>query len=133
MEYQHKIWTDVLELDVYTRIFNDTLAILKSHSVNTVMLMFGWAWFDADDERQWKPFEVSVDEVKGIIEKVTAEQKPETPAYRSFGEDDVYLIVEKPSLEILFCHEGDIHLEYNSEHDLFLNLRVLLQPYLRPN
>ncbi len=127
VDYKYEIITEVMGRRVYEEVFSKTLLALAEHSVSSVSMMLGWAWFNADNERMWKPFSVPLSQVKRTVEDLQAEAQVDGNNTGSFGNDDVYLELSVPAIEMNFCHERDVHLWFNEESSLVFDLVAILE------
>jgi hypothetical protein len=75
-----------------------------------IEMMFGFAW--GNEYKGWTPFIVSADEIAIEIDK--AEQS----GTGSFYNDDTFFYLGELNCEILFCHEYDIHLEFDKPNEV---------------
>ncbi len=74
---------------------------LKKHNVGQLEMFYGWSWGD------WETFNSTANEIMSEIEKQEQRSK------KKFGGNDVYIVIPKLDTQILFCHEEDIHIEFN--------------------
>jgi hypothetical protein len=77
-------------------------------------LLFGFAW--GNEYKEWTPFEVNIDSIQEEIS--IAEKKSDG----RFGSDDFHIFCLSIPIEILFCHEGDIHLRYNESNAVLTDI-----------
>ena len=110
MEFQKEVFSKVLSIDDYKNKFEQIIHILDKHNCKEVEILFGVAW--GNTYKDWTPYKVSLNQVPTEIQ--LAEQLKEG----WFGDDDFYIIIHEPQMEILFCHERDIHLCYNQENSI---------------
>ena len=62
------------------------------------------------DDAEWIDYDVLTTEIAERIEKEESQNKGQ------FGKDDLWISIKELELEILFCHESDIHLYYNDQN-----------------
>ena len=105
MEFHKEVFSKVLSIVDYKTKFQEVIDILDRHNCKEVEILFGFAW--GNTYKDWKPFKVHLYQVSHEIQ--LAEQLGEG----KFVDDDFYIIIHEPQLEILFCHERDIHLCFN--------------------
>jgi hypothetical protein len=72
--------------------------------------LFGTFW--GNDYGDWTAVSVKLTEIAKEISMA------ESVSTGSFEEDDFFVIINELKTEILFCHEYDIHLEYNEENNV---------------
>jgi len=115
MHYPSRSHTRELPESEYKEQFDRHLSLLAGHGIVDIEVMFGWAWGNA--YRNWVPFPVKLVEIRKEIELA------EKSTQGKFREDDVYLIIPSREMELIFCHESDIHLNFRDDNDL---TRVIL-------
>jgi hypothetical protein len=109
LQYKNTVFSKFLESE---EVWEDLRALIercKKHGINDVEVSIGYAW-DRQIEYPAKvvgPQKI-VDEIR-MLEKNTSGR---------FGEDDLTIRFKNPSFEILYCHDGDIHLFYNDSNPL---------------
>lgn len=69
-------------------------------------MLFGFAW--GNYYKNWTPFKVSIESI------ITEIDKAEKSEAGDFFNDDIFFYL--PDCEILFCHEYDIHLEFDQRN-----------------
>ena len=114
MEFQNEVFSKILSIEDYKNKFEEVIRILDKQNFKEVEILFGVAW--GSTYKDWTPFKVPLCQVAPEIQ--LAEQLGEG----RFGDDDFYIIVYEPQLEILFCHERDIHLRYNLDNLLAIDI-----------
>lgn len=75
-----------------------------------IEMMFGWAW--GNEYKDWTPFMVSTNDIATEIDK--AEQS----GAGNFYNDDTFFYLKEWHCQILFCHEFDIHLDFDENNNL---------------
>ena len=60
----------------------------------------------------WIPFQISVADIKSEIEKA------ENIRVGRLGDDDFYIILQDLEVEILLCHERDVHVSFNKNNSI---------------
>lgn len=96
------IYTKNLDEDSFRCACEDMLQILSDHGVLTLDLLFGWAWEHRPANEQAHTTLLS--NVMEEIEQATA------AGQGRLGEDNVTLFIREHAVEIIWCHESDIHL-----------------------
>jgi hypothetical protein len=86
------------------------LNILTKNNFNEIYLLFGCGW--GNEYKDWTPYKVLTEEIENEIN--LAERKQ----VGKFGNDDLFIIIEELQTEIMFCHEMDIHVKFNSENKI---------------
>ena len=114
MDYQYSIQTPILTTDQRLSELTYIIELLRSHDIKRVDLWFGWPWGDAYGN--WTPFQVSPDEILFRISEA------ESLKAGSFVKDDLAIIITNLEMEILFCHEYDLHLDYNLQNSLVTDI-----------
>ena len=110
MHFPARKHTRVLTVSEYRNEFDRLLSLLTETGIGEAEIMFGWAW--GKEYRNRKPVSVALEHIGkeiGLAEEATGGK---------FGEDDIYLIIPPAELELIFCHEGDIHINYRNESAL---------------
>ena len=79
-----------------------------------VKLLFGYAW--GNEYKNWTPFQISLKEIANEIKRA------EDSGFGTFGDDNLHLLIDSENIEILFCHEMDIHLSFNETNKLIANI-----------
>ena len=127
MEYKHEISTTYLSAEDYQESVNDVIVLFKQHNLQTIELLFGYAW--GNEYKNWAPFRVEIDSIINEI-KIA-----ENFGVGEFGRDDIYFTLSIFNTEILFCHESDIHLRYNDQNALVKDIRKIweVKDFLRLN
>jgi hypothetical protein len=110
MQYKNEVFTKVLSETDFKQAILKTIQVFRHNNVLTIDLLFGVAW--GNEYKDWMPFEVSVDSILDEI-KIAEDLK-----VGRLGDDDLYLIYASRELEVLLCHEHDLHLRYNDSNDL---------------
>ena len=110
MDHKNTIFTRQLSIAEYKSCSDEIMAILRNNKVFDVEVMFGWAW--GNEYKDWTPFTVSLENVLTEIDKA------QKTGNGSFYENDTFLLLSDRDTEILFCHEHDIHLNYNETNKI---------------
>ncbi len=110
MDFKTTILTKVLEEDNYREQLTSIVNILDNHGFATAEILFGVAW--GNEYRDWVPFNVAVSAIESEIAKA------EDLKVGKLGDDDFYVTLGSEELEILFCHERDVHLSFNQNSKL---------------
>lgn len=85
--------------------FEQLVTGLESAPEKRVRAMFGFAWANELYEGDWLVLELSGSELRERV------QKAEEAELGQIGSDDFFIWLPDHEVEILYCHEGDIHLE----------------------
>jgi hypothetical protein len=109
MNYTNAVFTRKLNELEYKSCLLEIIDILKCEKVLEIEIMFGFAW--GNEYKDWTPFTVSLDNIMTQIDE--AEKKTGT-----FFEEDTFLYLHDITTGILFCHEHDIHLDYNETNKI---------------
>jgi len=91
----------MLEVDDFLKEVDRVVEILKKNDVDEIEVSYGWSWGD------WEPFNTTIAELNNDI------RRQEIKTGDKFGDNDVYICIYQHDIEILFCHEADIHMEFN--------------------
>ena len=92
----------MMDLKEFLKEVDFIVDVLKNNGVIEVEMLYGWSW------GSWETFYCDITEVKNEI------KKQETLTGGFFGENDVHVRVDALETEITFCHECDIHIEFNT-------------------
>ena len=127
MEFSKEVFTKVLSDLDYRLLLEEIIEIIKHNKILSVELLFGFAW--GNEYKNWVPFHVNIDSIQEEI--LTAERQSDG----QFGEDDLHIFCSSIRIEILFCHEKDIHLRYNDSNEVVKDILDLLRNknLLHPN
>jgi hypothetical protein len=117
MDYQNEALTKVLSHVDYDQMLDEIVAIIEQNRMASIELVFGSAWGNV--YKDWKQFSVNADSIRAEI-KIAENLK-----VGNFGADDLFIICPPFNVEILFCHERDIHLRYNDTNQLVLDILQL--------
>ena len=110
MDYNYEIFSIVFTKEKYIENLKVILKILTKNNYNEINLLFGFAW--GNKYKDWTPFKVLTKEIESEISLAEIKQ------VGKFGNDDLFIIIQELQTEIMFCHEMDIHLEFNSENKI---------------
>jgi hypothetical protein len=104
-KYKYRVCTRELSRQECKNCLDEIIDILRVHQVLQIEMMFGLAW--DNEHKEWIPFIVPPDEITLEIEKA------EQTGIGNFYNADTFLTLHELNSEILFCHEFDIHLEFD--------------------
>jgi hypothetical protein len=110
MEHKNTIFTRQLDLIEYENCLYEILDFFKDNKVIEVEIMFGWTW--GNEYKNWTPFTIAIE---GVVDEI---DKANKSGSGSFYDDDMVFYLNNIGIEILFCHEHDIHLNYNEANEL---------------
>jgi len=110
MEYKYEVFSIIFTKEKYIENLKVILNILTKNNINEIDLLFGCGW--GNEYKDWTPYNVLTEEVESEIN--LAEKKQ----VGKFGDDDLYIIIDELQTVIMFCHEMDIHMEFNSENKI---------------
>ena len=105
MNYANNQITRLLPLDNLQTELSSILDALESCRIIQIELLFGFAW--GNEYLNWEPIRVRPEQMSSEI------QKAETTSSGKFGKDDLFITLVDEPTQVLFCHEGDIHLSYD--------------------
>jgi hypothetical protein len=105
---KHNIQTrEITETEAW-QILGWVLDCCRRHGITEVALIYGYDW-DVG-EKSWADQSVPVANVR---EHIKAEEEKERGG---LGCDDLYIKVDE-TIQVLFCHHSDVHLQYD-QNDL---------------
>ena len=110
MDFLNKTFTKILDEKTFKQELSHTIEILSDNKIHLVDILFGVAW--GNEYHNWTPFTVPTTEIKFEIDKAEALK------VGKFGDDDFYISIADLEIEMLFCHERDIHLSFNKYNSL---------------
>lgn len=110
MDYKYTISTPVLTSAQRREELSFLIELLNREGYHSVDILFGTFW--GNDYGDWTAVSVKLTEIAKEISMA------ESVSTGSFEEDDFFVIINELKTEILFCHEYDIHLEYNEENNV---------------
>lgn len=105
MEYI--VYTTVMDEEAFLLHVERIITMLKKNNVSEIEILFGWAW-----EEEWIPIQTTVNDFYSQI-KIR-----EQSSGKGLHGNDVFLKMEVLNTEIIFCHESDIHIEFNAKNDV---------------
>ncbi len=114
MDYRNKIFTVILDSSNLKSELNEIIDLIENNGIINVEILFGWSW--GNDYKNWTPFVVDVKEICKEINKV------EELRIGNFGDNDFFIALKDLEIEILFCHESDIHLSFNYQNAITLEI-----------
>jgi len=117
MDYTNETFSKVLLHVEYVQMLDEIVAIIKRNGVTSIELLFGSGWGNV--YKDWKQFPVSVDSISEEI-KIAEDLK-----VGAFGDDDLFIFCPSFNVEILFCHESDVHVRYKESNRLVLDILQL--------
>lgn len=106
--YKNIVYTKRLSREDYEACLYEIINILKANKIREVEMLFGFAW--GNDYKNWTPFIVATDDILIEIDKA------EKSGAGDFFNDDTFFTLPNLGCEILFCHEYDIHLEFDQSN-----------------
>jgi len=104
------VFSKILNREELILTLNDITSILKKNNIERVEISFGFMWGRDGDE--WIDYDVLTPEISERIEK------EENLNNGKLGKDDFWISIKELEVQILFCHESDIHLCYNNENNI---------------
>jgi len=102
------VFSKILNREELILAVNKIISILTRNNVERVEISFGFMW--GRDGEEWIDYDVSTAEISERIEN------EENLNNGKLGKDDFWISIKELEVQILFCHESDIHLCYNSEN-----------------
>ncbi|MES2704417.1 MAG: hypothetical protein V4649_17385 [Bacteroidota bacterium] len=100
------VFTPMMEEDEFLAECRLIVDVLLTHEVNEVEMFFGTSWGD------WQPFSTVAAKIWDNI------RMQETTSGSSFPGHDVYITVLDRNIEFVFCHECDVHIEFDEADDI---------------
>ena len=100
MEYKYIVYTPVMRKDQFMSELKSIIEILRSNDVFSVKIWYGFAWGN------WDELNLNITEIENSLK----EQQQKTG--EDFPGNDTYLNIPALETEITFCHESDIHIEF---------------------
>lgn len=113
---QSEIVTDPLRGTDLRNDLEGSLAQMKALGLHEVALLFGFSWGNHIYEKEWKEIPVSPEDALSLV------QSAEKKGFGQLGEDNLYLIVPKYNLRLLYSHEADIHLSFAEPNRLVYDI-----------
>jgi hypothetical protein len=107
-QYKNTVYTKQLSREQCKNCLDEIIDILQINQVPEIKMLFGFAW--GNDYKDWTSFLVSTDEITIEIDRA------EKSGTGNFFNDDTFFYLPEFDCEILFCHEYDIHLEFNQSN-----------------
>ncbi len=98
---EYIVFTPMMKEENFFMEVDYVINVLRSNGVHDIEMFYGWSW------GEWETFHSAVDEIKSEI------RKQEEITGGRFGENDVYITIDSLETQIIFCHEADIHIEFN--------------------
>ncbi|MGE5682116.1 MAG: hypothetical protein ACM34K_14705 [Bacillota bacterium] len=113
-----EIMSKIFALEDVEPILKKIIEVLVNNNIQIVDIMFGFAWGNYIYENNWDNMTIHASE---IIAR-TYEYKE----YGNIGDDDLYINIPDSNIEILICHERDIHIRYEQDSELLSKLKRVL-------
>jgi hypothetical protein len=104
-QYKNTVYTKQLSREDCKTCLAEIIGILRANKVLEIEMLFGFAW--GNDYKDWTPFIVSTTDIMIELDKA------EKSGAGSFFNDDTFFCMPAWDCEVLFCHEYDIHLEFD--------------------
>ena len=111
-DFSHSVHTDEFENEVIRRDLLEVLEILQARGIHQLRVLFGYGW--AMRMHDWKEVIRSSEE---LLKEIAQAEEQE---FGYLGSDDLSLIFDECVLK--YCHHGDVHLSYDAEENLVLEL-----------
>ena len=108
MKKEITAFSKILDRDQLIKELNQIISILIKHNIDKVKISFGFMW--GRDGAEWIDYDVLTTEILERIEKEESLNKGK------LGKDDFWISIKELEVEILFCHESDMHLNYNDQN-----------------
>jgi len=105
---KNQLFSIQIEISIYKELFNSFLTYLNNSRIE-YSVMFGAMWANEIYDNDWEYRKYSKE---ALIKEIG---KFHEQGYGEFGEDDIYIKLEHYDIEVLFCHEKDIHIIYIEE------------------
>lgn len=106
--YKNIVYTKQLSRVECKACLAEIISIFRATKILEIEMMFGFAW--GNDYKDWTPFIVPTDNIMVELDKA------EKSGAGSFFNDDTFFYLPELTCEILFCHEYDIHLEFDQSN-----------------
>ncbi|MDR3678908.1 MAG: hypothetical protein P4L41_03005 [Flavipsychrobacter sp.] len=106
MAYKYVVHTEIMDAKNFLNEVEVVITVLKKNAIEQVDMLYGWSWGD------WKPFKIGVSDIVSHI------KKQEYTTQKGFVGNDVYLVLTNPEIEVLFCHEEDIHISFSEANKI---------------
>lgn len=113
-----EIMSEIFALEDVEPILKKIIEVLVNHNIQIVDIMFGFAWGNYIYENNWDNMTINASE---IIARAY-----EYKEYGNIGDDDLYINIPDSNIEILICHERDIHIRYEQDSELLSKLQKVL-------
>jgi hypothetical protein len=78
---------------------------LPDFGITGIDVMYGWAW--GNDIFNWETRTIALDTLKAEIEHI------ERQGFGKIGDDDLVIKINSHYLEIILCHETDLHIKFD--------------------
>lgn len=98
----YEVTTETVSIGQLRSIVQEIAELLESWKIGYLKIMYGYNCNLPVDEL-WCPEEIRVDELEGFI------QRSERGGIFQFGRGDLHIEDSRETLEILLCHESDVH------------------------
>ena len=121
MSRKYQFMTEVLNNEDINEIFNGVLKELKEKFNQKYQIQYGFAWGNWIYEKDWKYLIKTPDEILSEV-KMYLDKKD-----GKIGSDDFYIKTIDENLEITFCHESDVHIEYDIKNDLVQAIEEIIK------
>lgn len=103
----------MLPLEEFFPAVDDAIEILRKNRIVDIKMLFGWRW------GEWETIHTTVNEIGNEIKKQEAATNLE------FGDNDVIIEIKELDTQIVFCHEADLHIEFNETNPVVIDILKL--------
>ena len=121
-QYKNIVYTKQLSREECKTSLAEIISIFRAAKIVEIELLFGFAW--GNEYKDWTPFIVPTDNIMVELDKA------EKSGAGSFFNDDTFFCLPELDCEILFCHEYDIHLEFDQPN---VTVNAIIEAWERRN
>ncbi len=109
MELATEVYTPMMDDRYFLAEMDIVLKQLLKNNITNVEMYFGWSWGD------WTSFDTNATNIMSEVETYKSREN-------EFPGNDVYIVIKEMEVQLLFCHERDIHLSFNGHTKLTLDI-----------
>jgi len=102
MQSEYVVYTTIMDEETFLVNVEEVIKTLNANNVSDIEILFGIEW-----EEDWNPIDTTVNDIFLQIEK-----RAQLTGL-SLYENDMFITIKDLDTKITFCHEADLHIEFN--------------------
>jgi hypothetical protein len=117
-----QITSAILSKEKLKFVFKDLIALLIQEKIAVVEITYGFAWGNEIYESEWKPIAIPPEKIETLVDEQTEKGTGE------IGQDDFYINIKSEKIQIQFCHENDVHIDFQHDSQFLGKIKSILKP-----